>query len=53
MVKRMADSGFQGAADACQSTLTDLLNWEHRFNVAMIRGEGPFQTLWSRNGEKA
>ena len=53
LVKRMADSGFQEAADACQTTLTDLLSWERRFNISMIRGEGPFHTIWSRGGDRA
>ena len=51
MVKRMVDSGFPDAAEAHQSTLKELLAWERRFYVSMIKGEGPFHTLWSRAGE--
>ena len=53
MVNRMIDSGFREAADACRTTVTELLAWERRFYVSMIRGDGPFHTLWSRAGETA
>ena len=48
LVHRMVDSGFKSAATACDRSLEELKRWEHRALVAMIRGRGPFHTLWSR-----
>ena len=44
--------GFKSAATECQEALDELLGWEHRANVDMIRGRGPFYTLWSAAHEK-
>ena len=47
LVGRMVDSGFRSTVPACQEALDELLGWEHRANVDMVRGRGPFYTLWS------
>ena len=49
VVGRMAGSGFASAEAACQVALDEVLDWEQRANVAMVRGEGPFQSIWSRH----
>lgn len=51
LVSRMVDSDFKSAASSCQAALDELLQWEHRATVAMIRGEGPFHTVWSRTAD--
>ena len=50
IVRRMLDSGSQSAVPECEAALKELRMWERRSLVAMIRGQGPFQTLWSRSG---
>ncbi len=50
IVRRMEDAGFERAQASCQSALDELLEWEYRANVEMIRGQGPFHTVWSRAG---
>ena len=45
---RMIGSGFESAQDDCEGALNDLLRCERQSTVAMIRGNGPFHTLWSR-----
>ncbi len=49
LVHRMVDSGFKSAATSCDKVLEELKRWEHRALAAMIRGRGPFHTLWSRS----
>ena len=48
VVGRMVNSGFKSSGAACQAALDELLEWEYRANVAMIKGRGPFHTVWSR-----
>ncbi len=48
LVDRMVESGSESAQQSCQSCLKELHRWEHTALVAMIRGQGPFHTLWSR-----
>ena len=50
MVKdRMITLGPATAEAACEAALNELLGWEHRSNIAMIKGQGPFHTVWSRS----
>ena len=49
MVQRVVDTGFKDAIDACQNAVEELKKWERRSLSAMIRGDGPFHTLWSQS----
>ena len=51
LVQRVAETGFKDAVTSCQDALDELKKWERRSLAAMIRGEGPFHTLWSRAGK--
>ena len=53
LMARMIDSGFTSAVASCQAVLDELRAWEYRANVAMIRGHGPYHTIWSRVGERS
>ncbi len=48
--RRMQESGFEGAQGDCDTALNDLRQWERRAMMAMIKGQGPYHTLWSRTG---
>ena len=48
--RRMQESGFEGAQGDCDAALNDLRQWERRAMMAMIKGQGPYHTLWSRTG---
>lgn len=52
MVRRMVDSGFSSAAAQCDSAMNELKRCERQALVAMIKGKGPFHTLWSRSGAR-
>jgi hypothetical protein len=45
---RMLSSGYDNAARQCNDALDELRQWERRSMVSMIRGQGPFHTIWSR-----
>ena len=47
---RMMGSGYDGTQAQCDEALHELRQWERRSIVAMIRGQGPYHTLWSRTG---
>jgi hypothetical protein len=47
IVTRMASSGFEGTDQTCVEALEELKQWERRSLMAMIRGQGPYHTLWS------
>jgi hypothetical protein len=49
LVKRMVESGFEGLEETCQGRLDRLYEWERTAVVTMIRGQGPFRTLWPRS----
>ena len=46
---RMLSSGYEHADRQCDDALDELRQWERRSMVSMIRGQGPFHTIWSRN----
>ncbi len=46
--ERMENSGFEGAEDQCDDALRELRQWERRTLVTMIKGQGPYHTIWSR-----
>ena len=48
IVRRMVESGFAEAVGSCEEALDELRQWERRAMVSMIRGRGPFHTLWAR-----
>jgi len=48
IVRRMVNSGLKTAGNACQEALDELKQWERRALIAMIKGQGPYQTVWSR-----
>lgn len=48
--ERMRASGFKGVDAQCVEAMDEMRQWERRSNVAMIRGQGPYHTLWSRGG---
>ena len=52
MMRRMKAPGFPSAESACDSALGELRRWERQSIVAMILGQGPFHTLWSRTGAR-
>jgi hypothetical protein len=45
---RMLSSGYPNAERQCNDALDELRQWERRSMVSMIRGQGPFHTIWSR-----
>lgn len=45
---RMLSSGYDSADRQCRDALDELRQWERRSMVSMIRGQGPFHTIWSR-----
>ena len=47
--RRMRNSGFDDSQDSCDSALEELQQWERRSMMAMIRGQGPYHTIWARN----
>ncbi|MEE8517524.1 MAG: hypothetical protein V3S98_00185 [Dehalococcoidia bacterium] len=50
IVTRMASSGFDGMDEKCVEALEELKQWERQSLVAMIKGQGPYHTIWSRTG---
>ena len=46
--RRMSASGFSGTDAQCDDALRELRQWERHQLIAMIRGEGPYHTMWSR-----
>lgn len=51
LVARATDSGFKEILSACQAAMHELLGCEYDAKVDMIRGRGPFYTLWERLSE--
>jgi hypothetical protein len=47
---RMLSSGYDGINEQCEAAIEELHQWERRSLVSMIRGQGPFHTIWSRTG---
>lgn len=45
---RMQSSGYDNTERQCNEALDELCQWERRSMVSMIRGQGPFHTIWSR-----
>jgi hypothetical protein len=45
---RVQSSGYGNATRQCDEALDELRQWERRSMVSMIRGQGPFHTIWSR-----
>ena len=41
---------FDSVQRQYDEALDELRQWERRSTIAMIRGQGPYHTLWSRNG---
>lgn len=48
--ERMKASRFKGWRTRCDEAMDEMRQWERRSNAAMIRGQGPYHTLWSRAG---
>ena len=48
LVTRMADSGSAEMDARCVEALEELRQWERRSMMSLIRGQGPYHTLWSR-----
>lgn len=49
IVRRMNDAD---SAEGCDEAMDELRQWERRALASMIRGQGPFHTLWSRAGSR-
>jgi hypothetical protein len=49
LVRRMENSGFDGGSEACVKVMEELRQWERRSLMAMIQGQGPYHTIWSRS----
>jgi len=47
--RRMNNSGFENGQGECDKVLGELQQWERRSMMAMIKGQGPYHTIWSRN----
>ena len=47
---RAKSSGFDSLEKQASEALDELRQWERRSMVSMIRGQGPFHTIWSRSG---
>ncbi|MCY4582696.1 MAG: hypothetical protein OXE50_07865 [Chloroflexi bacterium] len=50
LYRRVYGSGFDSAQRQYNEALDELRQWERRSTIAMIRGQGPYHTLWSRSG---
>ncbi len=46
--RRMESSGYAGAQASCSRALRELKQWERQAMMALISGQGPYHTLWSR-----
>jgi hypothetical protein len=46
---RAKSSGFDSLEKQASEALDELRQWERRSMVSMIRGQGPFHTIWSRS----
>ena len=46
--ERMQESGYEGSATQCENALNELRQWERRSLMSMIKGQGPYHTIWSR-----
>ena len=51
LADRMASAGFDGTDAQCDKALGELRQWERRSLMAMIQGQGPYHTVWSRTGD--
>ena len=49
--RRMDSAGFDGTEAQCADALAELRQWERRSLMAMIQGQGPYHTIWSRTGD--
>ncbi len=47
--RRLQNSGFDDSQDSCDRALEELQQWERRSMMAMIKGQGPYHTIWARN----
>lgn len=52
VTRRMVNSGFKTAGTSCSDALDELRQCERRALIAMIQGQGPYQTIWSRAGSR-
>ena len=48
--RRMNSAGFPATDEQCAQALDELRKWERRSLIAMIQGQGPYHTVWSRSG---
>ena len=48
---RMTDTDYDGTQAQCDEALDELRQWERRTLISMIRGQGPYHTIWSRTGK--
>ncbi len=49
--RRMSNTGFEGTEEQAAGALSELRQWERRSLMAMIQGQGPYHTIWSRTGD--
>jgi hypothetical protein len=45
---RMNGSDYERSQDQCAEALEELRQWERRSMISMIKGQGPYHTIWSR-----
>ncbi|MEK9658770.1 MAG: hypothetical protein VW450_02355 [Chloroflexota bacterium] len=50
VARRIHASGYSGVEEQVEHALSELRQWERRALMAMIKGQGPYHTLWSREG---
>lgn len=48
LCERIAEAGFDGHEEQCENALNELRQWERRSLMSMIKGQGPYHTIWSR-----
>ena len=49
LAERIQETGLEECQEQCDSALNELRQWERRSLMAMIKGQGPYHTIWSRN----
>ena len=48
IIRKVDESPNKSNKDVCGEALQELMQWERRALASMIRGHGPFHTLWSQ-----
>ena len=49
ILRKIEEYPNKSEKDECEESLQELMQWERRALASMIRGHGPFHTLWSQS----